>query len=207
MASARGLSSANWTRIVAGTLLLGALPWGAVAGGAGTSVSFQDMFRQGPGEVNHPVNVVPSDSVNVPDDWPLNAQGQITCLTCHTGFSGSGAGKNAMLRDFDSRENDSREFCGKCHTTQGGRSAGNTHWMAMQVAHVGAGSARPKRSADPIDGESKQCLTCHDGVSARESPNTIRLAGSTSFSDTDRNHPIGVRYPMGGYSDDSRHGE
>ena len=42
-----------------------------------------DVMRYGPGVSNHPVGVKPSEAVQVPAGWPVDAHGSITCLTCH----------------------------------------------------------------------------------------------------------------------------
>ena len=73
------------------------------------------------------------------------------------------------------------------------------HWLAIGAAHVGVGHAGPgpDRAAAPgLDGQTRQCLGCHDGVSAGESLNRTPWERRHGFHEDKRqNHPVGVRYP------------
>ncbi|MCB9849874.1 MAG: hypothetical protein H6817_04140 [Phycisphaerales bacterium] len=152
------------------------------------------LLREGPGVSNHPVNVVPSSSIRIPDGWPLDERGAVTCLTCHETLPAQG---DLRLRDFNAGTSDTVEFCAKCHADNGSRSATSMHWMAVGKAHIldndGSG-----RSLGSLDAESRRCMACHDGVSAGEFANTTPWnRGEGAMGDHRRNHPVGVAYPHG----------
>lgn len=48
----------------------------------GTLTSLGATFFEKDGNT-HPIDVVPSDRVKVPKEFPLDAKGRITCATCH----------------------------------------------------------------------------------------------------------------------------
>jgi predicted CXXCH cytochrome family protein len=156
-----------------------------------------DILRRGPGVSNHPVNVRPSNAVHIPDDWPLRPDGTIGCLTCHDGLPTGRSGDAVRLRDFDLHEQDSIQFCAKCHESGGQRTAASMHWLAMRQAHV-SDSSIDTRSAGSLDAESRRCMECHDGVTAGEFNNSTPWNRGGSYTgDRRRNHPVGVPYPRG----------
>ena len=180
-------------------------------GGAGSALTGADgnagqietlMLRGGPGVANHPVQVVPSTDITIPDGWPLDSQGRITCVTCHAAIPLTRGEASAPLRDSDPVESDSITpdiFCGNCHSLHDGSNARAVHWTAIRVAHVKSGSKPDERSLGLLDADSSLCLACHDGVNASESQNTTlwnrSVAGTRIVA---VNHPIGIRYPFPG---------
>ncbi len=178
-------------RILAALLVVGAFSMTAGAERPrGDSLS--DTLHVGPGTSNHPVGVVPSDAVHIPDDWPLAEDGSITCLTCHEQLPSS-PGTDPHLRDSDKTEMGAANFCMNCHGGGDGRTAADTHWMAVGVAHIKPGRDTPLSIGGPIDGQSRRCLQCHDGITASESTNPT-ASSSHQFGDLGRNHPVGIPY-------------
>lgn len=187
-----------------GSFVVVTVIWGvsSIANAGGTAdLRGAGTLRYGPGVANHPVNVVPSSTVEVPADWPLGFGGTITCLTCHRRMPSQG-GSSPFLRDFDEgatdrlvAETDSVGFCVKCHGASTERSAASMHWMAVGVAHVKTERTHARRRTGLLDNDSRRCMGCHDGVSANETANTTAWnRGPGSLGDRRRNHPVGVPY-------------
>ncbi len=180
--------------LVAGALV-GGIPLAALAGWPGGERSLADKLRYGPGQTNHPVQVRPSANVQVPAGWPLDADGSLTCITCHETLPDLRGGTDPYLRDFDAEAASALDFCAKCHT-EGGQAGRSMHWMAVGRAHLGPEGDQRRRSAGQLDAESRTCLSCHDGVNAAESVNPAGGGHEmNSYGDRGRNHPIGVMYP------------
>ncbi len=158
-----------------------------------TQRSMADAFTQGPGIANHPVDVVPSSSIQVPSGWPLGSNGKITCSTCHDALPALDGSSEAFLRDVGGP---GQGFCQKCHGASLASGGSSAHWMAMGRAHVreqeyGSASVASGR----LDTESARCLGCHDGVTASDRHNTTAAGRSSlGFGDRMSNHPIGVGY-------------
>jgi len=149
----------------------------------------------GPGVSNHPVRVVPSRGITIPEGWPLAEDGSITCKTCHSFLRSQGRDVRARLRNFDADSEDPAAFCAKCHASQAEPTAAGMHWRALSVAHVGSGNSRGSRAAGLFDADTQACLGCHDGVSASESKNSTAWNPSRgSMANQTGNHPVGIRY-------------
>jgi predicted CXXCH cytochrome family protein len=157
------------------------------------------MLLRGPGVSNHPVGMAPSSSVNLPADWPLDPDGTMTCLTCHSNLPSSRGSGDPCLRDFDPELEAATEFCMKCHGGSSHQGRADVHWMAVQTAHVGAEATPTAPSSHLLDAQTRQCLGCHDGVGASESSNTTpwNRGHAASFGGPQGNHPVGVSYPTG----------
>lgn len=173
----------------------------AFAGGPDQASEAQ-LWRNGPGVFNHPVHVVPSAAMTIPKDWPTDANGAITCLTCHEQIPAAARIADPRLRDVDDEQLDQRsplagrdytEFCTHCHTDRNRSQASEAHWMGVAVAHVKPTSGG--LGGGLLDTESRRCLECHDGVSASEALNMTGAARGVGMADISTNHPIGVRYP------------
>jgi len=161
-----------------------------------------NLLRNGPGVANHPVNVLPPPGMRIPDGWPLDASGAITCLTCHESIPAAGGGTVA-LRGFGDDMVDPIEFCARCHEGGDERSAAGMHWLALDRAHI-TGDDADGSAIGGIDAESRRCMECHDGVTAGEFANTTPWnQGAGSTGDHRREHPVGMAYPRStpaGYS-------
>lgn len=184
--------------------------WGAVcalagAGGilgtdthAGSSQFLRDLpshFR-GPGVANHPVGMVPSLRIRVPDSWPLGRGGTISCETCHVGIPMTSPAIDPLLRQLPDADADSRAFCASCHVSNKLSDGRSMHWLALQRAHLTAESDSVIRASGVIDLESKRCLACHDGVNAKDRSVSIgHRGGSIRFGDPSVEHPVGMAYP------------
>ncbi len=181
--------------VPAGAGLMTALSLTAVAAGPGGLSRADRAWGSGPGVMNHPVRVIPSGTVTVPPGWPLDDNGAITCLTCHTEIPTGSEASRPKLRDFESQSAQQSGFCAKCHGLTDRRDARSMHWLALGVAHVPSDGTASRADGGLLDTRTRQCLSCHDGVSAPESTNGTPLNGSRRYmGDKRRNHPIGVQY-------------
>ncbi len=169
----------------------------SMAGGRPRQIDPVEHLRYGPGIANHPVNVIPTAAVSIPEGWPRSADGSITCLTCHTDLSSLAGGSDPQLRDFNATAGERIQFCAKCHDSDNKRTASAMHWMAVGVAHVKPDDSQFLEQAGRLDAGSRRCMACHDGVTARESAASSPFnRGPASVGDHRRNHPIGVPYPQ-----------
>lgn len=179
-------------------MVLGGLPTIAAMGGSRRARSLAANLRYGPGFINHPVNVVPTSAILVPEDWPVARDGSITCLTCHQEIPSFDGSSSRFLRGTLDGEPETPEFCRNCHTAgEGSGSAATMHWMAVGSAHIRSETPSSLRSAaGSLDAESQRCLSCHDGVTAAESHNAASPDRSLGYvGNRSRSHPIGVGYP------------
>ncbi|MCP4589655.1 MAG: hypothetical protein GY842_02830 [bacterium] len=164
-------------------------------GWAGDRAKVESALRRGPGVANHPVNIIPSSAVSIPDGWPLGAGGTLTCLTCHERLPSLDGGGGAFLRGSSNVERESGDFCATCHGKSTEHNAAGMHWMAIDVAHVKEEYSGRGGRTGQLDRDSRRCMGCHDGVSASDSDNTTAWnRGSGSGRDHGRNHPVGVPY-------------
>ncbi len=177
-----------------------ALPTIAITTSLGGPTDLSRRLHNGPGVSNHPVNVVPSAAVSIPPGWPLDPSGSITCTTCHLSLPPLNGNGGTRLREANTASSEPRAFCMNCHRDSSGRSAVTAHWMAVPKAHILRASFQDNSSSGiAIDGASRDCLSCHDGVSATDAGHETGLSrGSGYFGDKGRNHSIGVRYPHAG---------
>lgn len=164
------------------------------SGAFGENNALSGGIKMGPGIWNHPVNVRPSPSVSIPQGWPLGAGGTITCLTCHEALPDREP-SSPRLREMESRNTDGLEFCARCHQGPGSESTRSVHWTVMGSAHARADDRNGAATGGRIDQASRQCLGCHDGISARESPGTpsVRTV-AFSVGPQSGDHPIGQDY-------------
>lgn len=158
-----------------------------------SDAAFVRSLQQGPGDINHPVGVVPSSRVRIPGGWPVDSRGTITCSTCHDGVPSLAGGDDARLRHASGGAG----FCGQCH--EGGTSGGSSgHWQAMERAHVfvdRSGSGRASRGSPDV--ESRRCLSCHDGVNAPDAAGVAGHGTGGYAGDPRSSHPVGVAYKQG----------
>ena len=195
-----------WTRIIRSyrslvpiLLCASASSLAAAASDHNPRPTLSSKVLNGPGTSNHPVRVVPSPAIRIPEGWPLDVDGSITCMTCHHELPGSRQQTGALLRDFDDGQMAATEFCAKCHTLESQRNRAAVHWLAIGAAHVRADQSQSgshRLATFGLDTQTRQCLGCHDGVSAGDSLNKTPWERSNgSLEDNRRNHPVGVHYP------------
>lgn len=157
----------------------------------------QGWSNVGPGEINHPVLVVPSSAVRIPKGWPVAPSGAITCATCHTDAGSGHLRGSSQSLESDYNIGDTRSFCANCHFDSA-RASVSDHWMGVARAHVTRESDESVGGGS-LDAESRQCLACHDGVGARETAYQTSVQGRSSmgsFGERGRNHPVGIAYSM-----------
>ncbi|MFQ5590911.1 MAG: hypothetical protein ACE5HE_07105 [Phycisphaerae bacterium] len=180
----------------------GAMAWLAPAAATmaqqQTSRSLSELLRYGPGTTNHPVHVRPTEAISIPEGWPVDRDGSITCLTCHPTLPSLAGTDRVLLRDFDGSTDggmvDHVRFCMKCHGDGEGRTPRAIHWRAMPAAHIKMPPPGDERRGR-LDSSSRWCLECHDGVTARESRTTLGASIISGAWDAGRSHPVGVPYP------------
>ncbi|MBU0718942.1 MAG: cytochrome c3 family protein [Planctomycetes bacterium] len=196
-----GGSMAGQWRIIATTTIAVALLSSSVtfAGAHNNRSPLSGATLTGPGVANHPVDVVPSEAIEIPTGWPLEADCTITCRTCHFDMPGGGGGIEPNLRDFDEDQENPTQFCVKCHAQAIEYGAAGVHWQAVGRAHIGAENAQSelRSSSRPgLDSYTRQCLGCHDGAVADDSLNQTPWNHSAGYAQRrQRNHPVGVEYP------------
>ncbi|MBI4600894.1 MAG: hypothetical protein HY721_02940 [Planctomycetes bacterium] len=138
----------------------------------------------------HPVNVRPRDA-SVPAGWPLDAYGRITCATCHAACARDGTmagarGPEATLRGGRSGP----AICRACHQgpPAGAGPSPSHHATLVGLAHPAAGGGD-----GAIDGSSRRCLSCHDGLLA--GAGDLALERGPGIGERRNSHPMGVPYP------------
>ncbi len=190
----------TWSQILvlaaslAGLLVTSGLAPDVRGAEAGWAAGF--LHSSGPGIANHPVNVIPSGNIRVPADWPVDAGGAITCMTCHVGIPMEQSSSDPMLRGGATGGGRIQEFCAICHASGPSGGGRSMHWMAVRFAHMTPEKDRAMRFSANIDYESKRCLACHDGVNAKDSSASIGHGFSRfGFDDASANHPVGIPYP------------
>ncbi len=152
-------------------------------------------LRSGPGVTNHPIGVIPSSSVQIPEGWPLDAAGTLTCRTCHEKLPSLNGGSGPNLRGINGLSGNSSVFCTNCHDAGKQRGTLGMHWMAIGRAHVKPTRGRDAHSFGALDTASLGCLSCHDGVTAQETGYTTAGGhGGSWLNDNAQNHPVGIRY-------------
>jgi len=120
--------------------------------------------------------VIPSDAVSIPAGWPLDRQGTITCLTCHTEIP---ADRRApSLRDFDPETAAPIDFCAKCHHRPVAQTAGSMHWLAVGTAHVIPHQAAELDQRAILDTHTRQCISCHNLYAHEPYLLTVPIDGS-----------------------------
>lgn len=193
------------SRVIAGvgaigliSLSLGAgIPQASDSWRSGHQRSPASQYLHGPGMANHPVGVVPSHNIQVPEGWPVDVGGSITCGTCHYAFPSLGA-SDPLLRGSNGGLIEPTRFCARCHTSTSPGEASGMHWLAVGAAHIKSNGEYPGRYSGGVDPASKGCLACHDGVNATETSSGAAAHSSfASFANERRNHPIGIPYPTG----------
>ena len=143
--------------------------------------------------INHAVDVVPVGVV--PAGMKLDDQSRITCLTCHED-SAAAEDNDAEGRFLTSPSG--MGFCGSCHVGTGETPREMAHWQFSTKAHLG--DINPDSEAEKeifvgeVDGESRNCLSCHDDVTV-----TVPSFNESSMQRANRwnkmtDHPIGMEY-------------
>ena len=196
MSSSRACAGRRIARRLAMAAVLGGLPILSASARLAREPTPAEQLRHGPGITNHPVNVIPPSDMRIPDGWPVQPDGSITCLTCHEGLPPrDGKPGKDFLRGTGDQPFEPLQFCARCHASVSGRADRSLHWMAISAAHPRGEESPARPSASSLDQASKRCLGCHDGVTASESSHTTREnPGAAALGDISRSHPVGVEY-------------
>lgn len=139
-------------------------------------------------ELSHPVGMKPS--MKVPEGFPLDWKGEVTCATCHPVHE-EGHG------DFRLRSRASGQgFCVMCHSDL----ESELHKLSVGAAHVG-GSASKRQLSDVVGAEldelSIKCLACHDAITGGDAlVENLSLKRGLFHNNNNigLSHPIGVSY-------------
>lgn len=139
-------------------------------------------------ELSHPVDMKPS--MNVPEGFPLDWKGEITCITCHP-VHHKGFG------DFRLRfPSGGESFCSLCHSDL----ESEMHQISLGSAHLSGSLSKkqvPYDFEDVLDDLSIRCLACHDAVTAGDSlvdNESVRRDIFHNSNSIGVSHPIGVSY-------------
>lgn len=158
---------------------------------------FARRLRSGPGVSNHPIGVVPSSAVRIPQGWPLAPDGSITCTTCHRALPSLDGRGQPDLRALSADPASGKSFCANCHQEQGHHGAKAMHWLALDRAHFMDPDMVEESGRGTRQDSTEACLSCHDGVSAPDV--AYQTAGGRRGSwNPAMNHPVGVPYPRAG---------
>lgn len=129
---------------------------------------------------SHPSGQRPN--IEIPEQFPLDWAGRMTCATCHTVHEE----KKYLLRGTER----GRRFCYSCH-----KGTFESHQGIDHLAHSeSAGSGRDQQDAGfltSIDSVSLECMGCHD--SSVGSSASTKMRGIWSH-DSGGSHPIGIAY-------------
>jgi predicted CXXCH cytochrome family protein len=132
-------------------------------------------------QASHPSGIQPS--MHIPDEYPLDWKGELTCSTCHD-IHGSNPGLARV-------KTTGRAMCMACHDFEFFARMKDGGTSIMVSGHL---DARRPLTGD-IDAFSIHCMSCHesrgDGLSVRVIGNVIRHSSGRD------NHPVGVPYQRG----------
>ncbi len=74
----------------------------------------------------HKTGILPSNSVNISEDFPLDDKGRVQCFTCHTPHALSSTGSELETGVFLRVSNENSNMCKICHNSKtGGLKKGN----------------------------------------------------------------------------------
>jgi len=142
---------------------------------------------------SHPVEIRPRKT-RVPEDLPLSWSGRVTCVTCHDihGSPTTAFGERSYLLRRPVR---GRYFCTSCHGGDPLReiAENESHASSMGLAHANRFQASDDAEDwSDMDDLSRQCMSCHDGISGTAVQAYVKSGIWDHESATD--HPIGVDY-------------
>lgn len=147
--------------------------------------------HKGAVEMSHPSGLRPS--MSVPEVFPLDWKGDLTCSSCHM-IHGSVHGQLRVNVRGEA-------FCTQCHEISFFERMADGGGSLMVSAHIDANTAPSGQLSDTY---SIQCMSCHGdkaeatgGLVSIDSTNVVRHSSGSM------NHPVGVDYAkasaFGGY--------
>jgi predicted CXXCH cytochrome family protein len=131
-------------------------------------------------EVSHPSGVSPRSAV--PDDYPLDWKGDMTCSTCHNVHTGGQGLLRGARRGPD--------LCMACHDASFFSAMADGGISVSRSGHLDAST---RQFAERLDGYSRQCLTCHFEYESSQDV-SIDRRGLLRHAGGGVSHPIGVEY-------------
>ncbi len=160
---------------------------------------------------HHAVGKPPPEGMTIPDIFPLDADGNMQCATCHTAHGVSsemGMEKTVFIRT----SNDNSSMCRMCHTDKvGGPNAGNhpvdttalkissdllqmgavegteKNRVVCETCHTVHGAANNRFLVDSVRGGSHLCLDCHkDKAAIVDSGHDLRKSAPSSKNTHDQ---------------------
>jgi hypothetical protein len=149
--------------------------------------------------LSHPVGKKLSGAT--PPGMPLDNQARITCVTCHDVVNHSDKlSPESGDRRYLLRHEPGLEFCASCHLRGDHSARKRSHWQFTTRAHLenmspGTVSKNVQiKFIDGIDTESRNCLSCHDDISAGTPSSHNGSSRSSSPGRRNTGHPIGMNY-------------
>lgn len=142
-------------------------------------------------EESHPSGLRPS--MKVPDHFPLDWKGDLTCSSCHRIHALVHGQLRADLRGT--------AFCTQCHGRDFFEQMADGGSSLVLSGHIDANTAPAAQISDTY---SIQCMTCHDDKSDTVDPKIgIDASNIARHRSGSMNHPVGVDYikaaVFGGY--------
>ena len=143
---------------------------------------------------SHPVGMVLASPL--PDRLPLDADGRMTCLTCHQSRqSERGGSSHGSLRDGMSGPG----LCAECHDSNSA-SRQSMHARSLGITHLlwDPSQSLPRRSTtrNRMPRASDTCLSCHDGSVASDIGHAGARRGTIAPDVLATSHPVDVPYRL-----------
>ena len=129
---------------------------------------------------------------DLPDEYPLDWKGDVTCSTCHDIHSA----KKGLIRG----DKYGRELCLSCHEAAFFSAMPDAGISIMRAGHI---DARVNREKLMLDTFSIKCLECHGGKADGGPIVTVDARSIVRHAEGSVNHPVGRDYESasryGGY--------
>lgn len=145
--------------------------------------------HRGAVEASHPTGFVPERTL--PEVFPLDWKGEVTCSTCHDVHEGP----YGSLR----MAGDSRALCLSCHSEAFFDAMPEAGQSLMRSGHLDARAQPPHQTYDSY---SQRCIDCHEEEASL--PGSERVAFTGNNGTGMPNHPIGGFYRSGDPRSDLR---
>ena len=130
--------------------------------------------------IAHPSGFSPSRSL--PDEYPLDWKGDVTCSTCHRVH----AENHGLLRG----NKRGKALCLTCHDRSFFSRMADTGMSIQQMGHLKASN---EPLAVPLDSYSMHCLSCHN-EDADDYNIAVDRKGNVRHDLSRLPHPVGVKY-------------
>jgi len=141
-----------------------------------------ECHKQAGAALSHPSGVKPS--FPLPAEFQLDWSGKMTCVTCHEVH---GNKKNLLISGKTGKA-----FCMGCHKGTLLKKDKYGHEVVSSLLHQA--QYEITNLNEPLDRESQDCLSCHDGGFARMQNVNIGVGIWKHGSGSAGSHPVGVDY-------------